>query len=101
MADESPTRRRWFQVTVRRLIDAALWTSVTVAAYCLTRWWKAPDSNPLLLFAIVAALTISPFIAFGTLLGHRLRGLLVGITLVGVYAIAICIAINFGWVPFP
>jgi hypothetical protein len=74
---------------------------VTIVAYSFMQWWKVPESNPALLIGIAAALTLSPFAAVGTLSGHPLGGLFVGIALVGAYAIKVCVETDQGWVSSP
>jgi hypothetical protein len=88
-------------ITVRRALGAIAWLAICFAAVSLSRWWKAPDQNPPLLFAVLGAIVLSPFVAIGTLFGRPLRGLLVGLVLVGGYVIAVSVAVHRGWIGWP
>jgi hypothetical protein len=83
------------------MLLAMLWFSMSLGAFAVSQWWKAPDQSPPLLVMIVAAIVLGPFVAIGTLFGHPFRGLMIGLLLAGAYAIAATIAISSGWVGFP
>jgi hypothetical protein len=91
-------RPRWYQFTVGRMLAATAWMAVFFALISLCSWWKAPDHNPPLLFAVIAAVLLSPFVAVGTLFGHPFRGLLLGTVLVAGLALAVYIGVNTGWI---
>ena len=91
-------RRRWYQLTIGRILGATAWMAVFFSLISLSNWWKAPDHNPPLLFAITAALLFCPFAAVGTLFGHPFRGFLAGIVFIIGLAIAFYIAINADWI---
>jgi hypothetical protein len=90
--------RRWYQFTVVRLLEASAWLTVLFALISLSSWWKAPDHNPPLLFAWTAAVLLFPFIAAGSLFGHRFRGLIVGVVFVVGVGIVFFIGVNAGWI---
>jgi hypothetical protein len=90
--------RRWYQVTVARLLMASAWMTVFFALISISSWWKAPDHNPPLLFAWTAAVLLIPFIAAGSLFGHPYRGLMVGVVLVGSMGIVFYLGVNAGWI---
>jgi hypothetical protein len=91
-------RRRWYQLTIGRVLGATVWMAIFFALVSLSRWWKVPDRNPPLLFAISAALVLCPIAALGNLFGHPVRGLLAGILLIIGLALALYIGVNAGWI---
>jgi hypothetical protein len=92
--------KRWYQFSIRGILGATFWIAICLGCVELLRWWKAPDQHIELVVAIGAGVYLSPFIAIGTLFGHPLRGLVVGVVLVGGYVLAIAIGIFIGWIPF-
>lgn len=94
------TDRRWYQFSLQAIFGATFWIAVCFGCIQLSRFWKYPDQHIELVVAIAAGIYVSPFVAVGTLFGHPLRGLAVGIALVGGLALAVAIGINAGWIPF-
>lgn len=86
------------QFRLRGLLCAMFWASVAFAAWTLD--YKPADQNLPLMFTIMAVRFLSPFVAVGALVGRSLYGLLIGILIIGGYAIWFAIAVNIGWLRF-
>jgi hypothetical protein len=102
---EGPAKPCWYQFTLARILGATFWMGVCFGLVALGN--SSPEikqtieTSGALFVCVIAATVLSPFIAIGTLLGRPFRGLLVGIVLVGGYALAVYIAIDNGWIGFP
>ena len=102
---EGPPKRRWYQFTLARIIGATFWMGVCFGLLAIGE--SSPEIKQTIetsgapFVSVIASAVLSPFIAIGTLLGYPFRGLLVGIVLVGGYALAVYVAIDNGWIGFP
>jgi hypothetical protein len=92
-------RQRWFQFSTRRIIWATFWMALCFGAAVLDD--KSADPGSQRLIVKLCVIILSPFVAVGALIGRPLVGLIVGVVLVGGYALAVYVAIDNGWISFP
>lgn len=102
MSDNLAPRRRWYQITVGRVIVATFWMAVSFAAVAgsiAPRNGRPPSDDVVILLTAIAIL--APFVALGTLFGHPVWGLLIGIASIIACFMALVSAMQFGWISLP
>lgn len=70
------------QITAGRVLGA-----VALMGLCYGAGATSPDQNLAIWIVRGAVIALSPFVAAGTIFGQPLRGLIIGIVFIGVYAL--------------
>ncbi len=90
--------KRRLQFSLRNLLWATFSIVVGLSAFAINQWNDVANHGDVLFYGLVSLMVFSPFVAIGALFGHPFRGLLVGLVLVGCYFVALCLALDSGWI---
>jgi len=83
MSESTTTRRRWFQLTISRILWATFWMAICFGVTAAWGWHEFEHWLPVI--AVITVVGLCPFIALGTLCGRPFIGLMVGVVVVGIY----------------
>jgi hypothetical protein len=96
--DENLTPRpRWFQFTVGRVLGATSWMGVCFSVFAVARPQNGRPPSGLLEVAVVLLF----FVALGTLFGHPVRGLLLGVAFLIAVWVALVVVVLLGGLTLP
>jgi hypothetical protein len=100
MDSKLPTRRRWFQFSIRQILGATSWMAICFGTIALIRSnaasARSDNAAIALLLVGLAVVTACPFMAIGTLVGRPLIGALVAMYVIEFLVVASFLFLRIG-----